>query len=113
MLKSPQNVVDKLPEGVKFHNYYQEKLLSIMSDDAQQTLIPEIREILSQHGRVTIDQLSEADDLYNAGLTSLATVAVMLALEDKFNIEFPENMLGRRTFKSIESIAEAVTQLAA
>ncbi|MCB1208429.1 MAG: acyl carrier protein [Verrucomicrobiales bacterium] len=84
-----------------------------MSDDSQKILIPEIREILTQHGRMSAETIGEEEDLYGAGLTSLATVAVMLALEDKFNIEFPENMLGRRTFKSIESIAEAVTQLAA
>ena len=76
-------------------------------------LSPEIRDILNQHGRMSVDALGEGDDLYNAGLTSLATVAVMLALEDKFNVEFPDTMVGRKTFKSIESIAEAITQLAA
>lgn len=75
-------------------------------------LVSGIREILAQHGRLSTDNLQEADDLYSAGLTSLATVGVMLALEDRFNIEFPEKMLGRATFKSIETIAEAVTQLA-
>jgi acyl carrier protein len=62
---------------------------------------------------MSVENLGEGDDLYNAGLTSLATVAVMLALEDKFNVEFPDNLIGRRTFKSIESIAEAITKLAA
>lgn len=76
-------------------------------------LSAEIRDILAQHGRMNIDTLNEADDLYNAGLTSLATVAVMLALEDKFNVEFPDSMIGRRTFRSMESIAEAITQLSA
>lgn len=84
-----------------------------MSDTDQSTLVPEIRDILSQHGRMTVEKLQEGDDLYNAGLTSLATVAVMLALEDKFNVEFPDTMIGRRTFKSIESIADAIRQLAA
>ena len=84
-----------------------------MTDTDQSTLIPGIREILSQQGRMTIDNLGEADDLYSAGLTSLATVAVMLALEDRFNVEFPEKMLGRSTFRSMESIAEAIVQLSA
>jgi acyl carrier protein len=84
-----------------------------MSESEQTTLVPEIRDILSQHGRVPVENVGEEDDLYGAGLTSLATVAVMLALEDKFNVEFPDNMVGRRTFKSISSIAEAITQLAA
>jgi acyl carrier protein len=84
-----------------------------MTTDAPTSFVPEIRDILSQHGRLTVESLGEADDLYGAGLTSLATVAVMLALEDKFNVEFPDNMIGRRTFKSIESIADAIKQLAA
>lgn len=84
-----------------------------MSEAAPSQLIPDIKEILAQHGRFPVENLTEADDLYNAGLTSLATVAVMLALEDKFNVEFPDTMIGRRTFRSMESIAEAITQLAA
>jgi acyl carrier protein len=77
------------------------------------SIASDIREILSQHGKISAEALNEGDDLYNAGLTSLATVAVMLALEDKFNVEFPDSMIGRRTFKSIGSIAEAITQLSA
>ncbi len=84
-----------------------------MNNDSHAAIAPEIREILSQHGRMSAEHLAVGDDLYNAGLTSLATVAVMLALEDKFNVEFPDTMIGRRTFKSIESIAEAITKLAA
>ncbi|WP_395753065.1 acyl carrier protein [Prosthecobacter sp.] len=84
-----------------------------MSATETSQLVPEIREVLAQHGRFPVENLSEGDDLYNAGLTSLATVAVMLALEDKFNVEFPDSLIGRRTFKSIDSIAEAITKLAA
>jgi len=84
-----------------------------MSENERNTLVPDIRAVLAQHGRFPVENLMEGDDLYNAGLTSLATVAVMLALEDKFNVEFPDNLIGRRTFKSIESIAEAITKLAA
>lgn len=72
-----------------------------------------VRAILAQHGRlsVSIDQLTNNSDLYGAGLTSLATVGLMLALEDHFNVEFPDNLLSRKTFGSIESILEAVHQL--
>lgn len=72
-----------------------------------------VRDILTQHGRLSnpVDQLQDSSDLYNAGLTSLATVGLMLALEDQFNIEFPDNMLSRKTFASIESIIDAVQKL--
>ncbi len=72
-----------------------------------------IREIIARHGRLSVDVNSLADDsdLYHAGLTSLATVNVMLALEDRFDIEFPEAMLSRKTFSSLEAIAEAIADL--
>lgn len=75
--------------------------------------VTHVREILAQHGRlsVPIEQLVDQSDLYNAGLTSLATVGLMLALEENFNIEFPDSMLGRKTFGSIEAIALAVESL--
>jgi acyl carrier protein len=74
-----------------------------------------VRQILSQHGRLTgaIDQLSDTSDLYAAGLTSLATVSLMLALEEGFEIEFPDAMLSRKTFTSIDSLVAAVQTLRA
>lgn len=72
-----------------------------------------IREILKQHGRlpVGVETLTDDSDLYNAGLTSLATVGLMLALEDAFEVEFPETMLSRKTFESIQAISDAVAEL--
>ena len=72
-----------------------------------------IKNILKQHGRLSTDadSLDNDSDLYNAGLTSLATVGLMLALEEEFDIEFPDSMLSRRTFSSIETISEAIEEL--
>lgn len=73
----------------------------------------EIREIVAKHARlaVHVNELADDSDLYRAGLTSLTTVNLMLALEDHFDIEFPDKVLGRKTFGSIESIEEVVTEL--
>ena len=63
----------------------------------------QIREVLAAHGRMTVDP-SEVDgqaDLYELGLTSHASADVMLALEDEFDIEFPEEVLKKSTFASI------------
>ena len=72
-----------------------------------------IRAIVQEHGRLSIgvDQLQNDASLYQAGLTSHASVNLMLALEESFGIEFPERMLRRRTFESITSIAGAVSEL--
>lgn len=75
--------------------------------------IDKVREILSAHGRLTtpVDSLQNDSDLYQAGLTSLATVGLMLALEDEFDLEFPDSVLSRKTFGSINSISETIEDL--
>lgn len=72
-----------------------------------------VRGVLAQHGRLSmpIDEILDENDLYHAGLTSLATVGLMLALEEEFDIEFPDSMLGRKTFGSIEAIIDAIESL--
>jgi acyl carrier protein len=72
-----------------------------------------IREVVAMHGRLAVDvtTLLDDDDLYRAGLTSHASVNLMLALEDEFDVEFPERLLRRQTFESVTAISEALEQL--
>jgi acyl carrier protein len=72
-----------------------------------------IRALLREHGRLAVDvaSLSEDSDLYDAGLTSHASVNLMLALEDHFVIEFPDRMLRRGAFSSIAAIQSGVQEL--
>lgn len=73
----------------------------------------EIRQIINDHARLPADvsRISDDDDLYKAGMTSHASVNVMLALEDHFDIEFPDSMLKRSVFESIAAIEAAVEEL--
>lgn len=73
----------------------------------------EIRQIINDHGRLPVDvgMLAANADLYQAGLSSHASVNVMLALEDHFDIEFPDFMLTPSVFESIASIEAAVSEL--
>lgn len=73
-----------------------------------------IRAVLVQHGRLAQDaiDLSEDADLYKAGLTSHASVNVMLALEGAFDVEFPDHLLTRSVFSSIASIRGALQEIA-
>jgi acyl carrier protein len=75
----------------------------------------EIRRVLNEAGRLPVDanDLDERADLYAAGMSSHASVNVMLALEETFDIEFPPPMLNRSVFESIASIADAVNELKA
>ncbi|MDQ2728533.1 MAG: acyl carrier protein [Actinomycetota bacterium] len=52
-----------------------------------------------------------AADLYRGGLTSHASVNVMLALEDAFDIEFSDRLLRKSTFESIDAIAATLVEL--
>jgi len=72
-----------------------------------------IRQILKDHGRLSIDttKLAVDSDLYQAGMTSHASVNVMLALEGVFDIEFPDRMLKRSVFESISAILTAISEL--
>jgi len=80
---------------------------------AQEAVSEAIRKILKDHGRLDIDaaSLKVDDDLYDAGMTSHASVNVMLAIESEFDIEFPDQMLSRGVFESIQSISSAVSSL--
>jgi len=72
-----------------------------------------IRDVLTEHGRlpVEVETLSDTDDLYESGLTSHASVNVMLALEDTFDIEFPDSLLRKGTFESVAAIRAALASL--
>jgi acyl carrier protein len=74
-----------------------------------------VRDIVKEHGRLSVDVETLADDasLYEAGMTSHASVNVMLALEDAFDVEFPDEMLKRSVFESIASIQDAIAKLEA
>jgi acyl carrier protein len=76
-------------------------------------MITRVREILSAHARLPIEVSTLADnvDLYEAGMTSHASVNVMLALEEGFDVEFPDSMLTRGVFASIDSICASIAQL--
>ena len=76
-------------------------------------MVEQIRAILKEHGRLAVDPstLGEDADLYQAGMTSHASVNVMLALEGTFDVEFPDRMLRRGVFESIAAIKAALEEL--
>ena len=74
-----------------------------------------IRSILKEHGRLSrdVEALAPEADLYQAGMTSHASVNVMLALEGEFDVEFPDHMLKRNVFNTIASTHTALDELIA
>lgn len=84
-----------------------------MSAQTDSARTESIRLILKEHGRLSGDPatLDMEADLYQAGMTSHASVNVMLALEGEFDVEFPDHMLRRGVFGSIGSIRAAIDEL--
>lgn len=72
-----------------------------------------IRNLLKKHAGlpVSVDDLADAADLYAAGLSSFASVQLMLSLEENFDIEFPDSLLNRKSFQSIEAIQRSVASI--
>jgi acyl carrier protein len=73
----------------------------------------QIRQVIKEHGQlsVDVDTLGDDSDLYQAGMTSHASVNVMIALEDTFDVEFLDSMLKRSVFESVSSIATALEEV--
>ncbi|WP_338340353.1 acyl carrier protein [Burkholderia vietnamiensis] len=73
----------------------------------------EIRTILKHVANLeaVIDSIGDGDDLYDAGLSSLDTIQLMLAIEKHFNVEIPDEMLNRNLFRSVDALADAVASL--
>jgi acyl carrier protein len=72
-----------------------------------------VRQIIREHGRlaVDVDALGDDSDLYEAGMTSHASVNLMLALEGAFDVEFPDALLRRNVFESVSAISDALRSL--
>jgi acyl carrier protein len=72
-----------------------------------------IRSALAEYGRLSSDvsALGDDDNLFDAGLTSHASVNVMMAIEDAYELEFPVKFLKRATFGSIGNLRAALDEM--
>lgn len=71
----------------------------------------DIREILATNEVLApvAEQIGDDDSLFDRGLDSFGSVQLMLALEERFGIEFPDEFLTRRSFSTIRAIRETVS----
>ena len=70
----------------------------------------DIRNIVIEEAQLPIEaqQISDTMNLDEAGLTSLARMNVILALEDRYQITFPDEMMTRKNFSSITAMSKTV-----
>ena len=69
-----------------------------------------VRTVVLAHAQLPADARPPGndEDLWAAGMDSLSNISVMVAVEEAFDIEFPDEMLTRQTFTTVSSIAAAV-----
>jgi acyl carrier protein len=84
---------------------------STVSDGAD--LTGRIRQVIREHGHlpVELESIDDDTDLFQAGMTSHASVNLMLGLESEFDVEFPDAMLKRSVFQSVSAIQSALARL--
>ncbi|AWN38797.1 acyl carrier protein [Methylobacterium radiodurans] len=75
--------------------------------------LEEIRNILARNEALApvAGQIAEDENLFDKGLDSFGSVQLMLALEEHFDVEFPDHLLSRKSFSTIRSIRETVSSL--
>ncbi|MFM0283517.1 acyl carrier protein [Paraburkholderia sediminicola] len=73
----------------------------------------QVRSILQEAAclDVPVDTLGDRDDLYAAGLSSLGSVRLMMAIEENFAIEIPPALITHDLFQSIDSLAHMIAHL--
>ena len=72
-----------------------------------------IIEILKNAGKVSLADgtLDPALDLFEHGLTSFNSVQVMLTIEEKLGIYFPDDLIRRETFQSLGNLKAALQRI--
>ena len=85
-----------------------------MSPDSVESVGARIRGVLVQHAKLATDVSTLADDadLYRAGLTSHASVNVMLALEDEFDVLIRIVAIAEKTMRYFCLITKGDTKIA-
>lgn len=68
-----------------------------------------VRQIAAQHD--VRAEIAAADSLVDSGMTSMAMVDLMLAIEAAFDVTIPQRELTPANFQSIESLAALVERL--
>lgn len=72
-----------------------------------------VRDILRSRGdlAVPVERVPADASLFDAGLSSYGTVEVMLGLEERLGVAFPDHLLRRATFESIAALTAAAEEL--
>jgi acyl carrier protein len=69
----------------------------------------QVRELVAENSSLAPEEIGDwSNDLFDAGLSSLDCVRILLAIEDDFDVELSEDIINRELFSTIENLAAAV-----
>ena len=80
-----------------------------LTADETNTILPGVIEILSQTGK--LDQLSPDEDFYDAGITSVMALPILLDIEDRYEVSIPDSVfVSARTANALAEIIAGLRQ---
>lgn len=78
-----------------------------MPETGSATTIEVVMRIIQQNGKITT--LEPTQDFYDAGLASLASLTLLLDLEEKFNISIPDDrFIECRTAEAVSNLISEI-----
>lgn len=83
----------------------------MMADMDVSSIEATVKSVLNSLNILDSSRIGVEADLFDAGMTSHASVKLMLALEEEFDLEFPDEMLQREFFSSVGRISECVSKI--
>ena len=76
------------------------------------TVEQQVKAIVAEQLGVKQEQVTnDASFVDDLGADSLDTVELVMALEEEFDIEFPDEVLKKSTFESVHNIAQVIESL--
>lgn len=74
-------------------------------------LTDSIRTLIAENSGIELtDAIKNEDDLFAHGLQSLDCVRILVAVEDEFEIELPNEKIERAIFSSVVNLTAAVAE---
>lgn len=80
---------------------------------ANDTLLDDILAIVAEQFPDARDSLGSESDLYELGLDSTSAIELMVALESRFGIAFPDALIDESTFASPGALRKAIASVLA
>lgn len=82
--------------------------------NAEATTLATLKELVVEHVKTleSVDQVANDSDLGELGLDSFSGLNLLLDMEDRFEVSFPEEYLTAEVFSSPMTLAAAIRSLA-